>query len=66
MDSGGRAERDPSSYVRSRFGLDEGRSGPGLGSPPMAKVDIPETRYARNGPVSIANQVVGDGPLDVL
>jgi class 3 adenylate cyclase len=29
-------------------------------------VDIPKTRYARNGPVSIAYQTVGDGPLDVV
>ena len=29
-------------------------------------VEIPETRYAHNGPVSIAYQVVGDGPIDVL
>jgi len=29
-------------------------------------VEIPETRYARNGPISIAYQVVGGGALDVL
>ena len=29
-------------------------------------VEIPETRYARNGPVSIAYQTVGDGPIEVL
>ncbi len=28
-------------------------------------VDIPEVRYAHNGEVSIAYQVVGDGPLDL-
>ena len=28
--------------------------------------DIPETRYAHNGPVSIAYQTVGDGPIDVF
>ena len=27
---------------------------------------VPRTRYARNGDVSIAYQVVGDGPIDVL
>ena len=32
----------------------------------MAKVEVPETRYARNGPVSIAYQVVSDGPIDVV
>ena len=32
----------------------------------MPSVEIPETRYARNGPVNIAYQVVGDGPIDVL
>jgi hypothetical protein len=26
----------------------------------------PETRYARNGDVSIAHQVFGDGPFDVV
>ena len=26
----------------------------------------PETRYARSGPVSIAYQVVGDGPVDLV
>jgi class 3 adenylate cyclase len=29
-------------------------------------VDTPEVRYARSGDVSIAYQVVGEGPLDVL
>ena len=29
-------------------------------------VEIPETRYARNGPVNLAYQTVGDGPIDVL
>jgi pimeloyl-ACP methyl ester carboxylesterase len=29
-------------------------------------VDIPETRYAKSGDLSIAYQVVGDGPLDVV
>jgi class 3 adenylate cyclase len=29
-------------------------------------VDIPETRYARSGDVSIAYQVLGDGPFDVV
>jgi class 3 adenylate cyclase len=29
-------------------------------------VDIPETRYAHNGPVNLAYQVVGDGPIDLL
>jgi pimeloyl-ACP methyl ester carboxylesterase len=28
--------------------------------------DIPETRYARSGDVSIAYQVLGDGPLDLV
>jgi class 3 adenylate cyclase len=32
----------------------------------MATVEVPETRYARNGLVSLAYQVVGDGPIDVL
>jgi class 3 adenylate cyclase len=32
----------------------------------MSKVEIPETRYARNGPVSIAYQVVGDGRATTL
>jgi class 3 adenylate cyclase len=29
-------------------------------------VDAPETRYARSGEVSIAYQVLGDGPLDLV
>jgi class 3 adenylate cyclase/pimeloyl-ACP methyl ester carboxylesterase len=29
-------------------------------------VDVPETRYARNGDLQIAYQVVGEGPLDVV
>jgi hypothetical protein len=29
-------------------------------------VDSPETRYARSGDVSIAYQVTGDGPFDVV
>lgn len=29
-------------------------------------VDVPETRYARSGDVSIAYQVTGDGPFDVV
>ncbi len=29
-------------------------------------MDIPETRYARSGDVSIAYQVVGDGPFDLV
>ena len=31
-----------------------------------ARVDTPETRYARSGEVSIAYQVVGDGPFDLV
>jgi class 3 adenylate cyclase len=30
------------------------------------RVDVPETRYAKNGDLSIAYQVVGDGPLDIV
>jgi class 3 adenylate cyclase len=29
-------------------------------------LDVPETRYARSGDVSIAYQVVGEGPLDLV
>ena len=29
-------------------------------------MEIPETRYAKSGDVSIAYQVVGDGPFDVV
>lgn len=32
----------------------------------MPPTESPETRYARNGPVSLAYQVDGDGPIDVL
>ncbi len=30
------------------------------------RVSMPDTRYARNGEVSIAYQVVGDGPIDLV
>jgi hypothetical protein len=29
-------------------------------------VDVPEIRYAKNGDVSLAYQVLGDAPLDLL
>ena len=29
-------------------------------------VEVPETRYAKSGGVSIAYQVVGDGPIDLV
>jgi hypothetical protein len=29
-------------------------------------VEVPEVRYARNGDVNIAFQVVGSGPVDLL
>jgi class 3 adenylate cyclase/pimeloyl-ACP methyl ester carboxylesterase len=32
----------------------------------LQTVDVPETRYARSGDVSIAYQVVGEGPLDLI
>jgi class 3 adenylate cyclase len=32
----------------------------------LSAVDVPETRYARSGDVSIAYQVMGDGPLDLV
>lgn len=32
----------------------------------MAGLDRPETQYARAGEVSIAYQVFGDGPFDIL
>ena len=32
----------------------------------MSDFDLPETRYATSGDVSIAYQVVGDGPLDII
>jgi pimeloyl-ACP methyl ester carboxylesterase len=31
-----------------------------------ARVDVPETRYARSGDVNIAYQVIGDGPFDLV
>jgi pimeloyl-ACP methyl ester carboxylesterase/class 3 adenylate cyclase len=36
------------------------------GSGDFRTMDIPETRYARSGDVSIAYQVVGEGPFDVV
>jgi len=44
-------------------------SSSGMASPPLAALGpgaTPETRYARNGDVSIAYQVVGEGPVDVV
>jgi hypothetical protein len=36
-------------------------------SPPrLPAVEIPETRYARSGDVSIAYQVFGEGPFDLV
>lgn len=32
----------------------------------LSRVDSPETRYARSGDVSIAYQLVGEGPLDLV
>ena len=31
-----------------------------------AQLAIPETRYARSGDVSIAYQVMGEGPIDLI
>ena len=33
---------------------------------PPAPLPIPETRYARSGDISIAYQVMGDGPIDLI
>ncbi len=32
----------------------------------MAEFKLPETRYAQSGDVSIAYQVMGDGPIDMI
>ncbi len=32
----------------------------------MTPIQLPETRYARSGNVSIAYQVMGDGPIDLI
>ena len=37
----------------------------GLASGPKARI-VPETRYARSADVSIAYQVMGDGPRDLV
>ena len=37
-----------------------------VATPERATVDQPETRYARSGEASIAYQVLGDGPLDLV
>jgi class 3 adenylate cyclase len=39
---------------------------PYLHSLPAVNLETPEVRYARSGDVSIAHQVVGDGPVDVV
>jgi hypothetical protein len=33
---------------------------------PMTEWEMPETRYAQSGDLSIAYQVLGDGPIDVV
>ena len=40
------------------------RGGPGLRS--FVSVDPPDTCYARSGDLSIAYQVIGEGPLDLV
>jgi class 3 adenylate cyclase len=35
-------------------------------SVPAVNLETPEVRYARSGDVSIAHQVIGDGPVDVV
>jgi hypothetical protein len=32
----------------------------------LCRVDQPEAKYAKSGDLSIAYQVVGDGPIDIL
>ena len=32
----------------------------------MAEFKLPETRYAQSGDVSIAYQVMGNGPIDII
>ena len=32
----------------------------------MTEFKLPETRYAQSGDVSIAYQVMGDGPIDMI
>ncbi|MBS1834818.1 MAG: alpha/beta fold hydrolase [Acidobacteria bacterium] len=39
---------------------------PAPSSPPSRQETTPETRYARNGGVNIAYQVLGDGPIDLV
>jgi pimeloyl-ACP methyl ester carboxylesterase/DNA-binding winged helix-turn-helix (wHTH) protein len=39
---------------------------PSPASRPVPREPVPETRYARNGDVNIAYQVVGDGPIDLV
>ena len=43
-----------------------GRLPKGLAISDTSAVQIPETRYARSGDVSIAYQVVGEGPFDLV
>ncbi|MGE0362476.1 MAG: alpha/beta fold hydrolase [Vicinamibacterales bacterium] len=40
--------------------------GRALGAVPAAELTPPPTRYARSGDVSIAYQVLGDGPIDLV
>ena len=45
--------------------LDDSNEVDGENSLAQARGMIPETRYAKNGDVNIAYQVVGDGPIDL-
>jgi len=51
-----RGRQSPAAPTRPRWG----RSGPAI------EPDIPETRYAQVGEISIAYQVVGSGPIDLV
>ncbi len=45
---------------------DGGAPGRSLGAVAADRLDVPATRYAHSGDVSIAYQVVGDGPIDLV
>lgn len=56
----------PSWYQRYDAPVFPPSPGAGAWSAPIDETRPPETRYARAGGVSIAYQVIGDGPLDLV
>jgi pimeloyl-ACP methyl ester carboxylesterase len=60
-------EGDVASQDAEKSGMASPSAGQGAASGvPWMPPDVPETRYARSGDASIAYQVTGDGPFDLI